>query len=155
MDTPLIWSYGSISKLCLSQNVGQIWYLRMNNVKSKVHNQPVQMCNLNWVFGFHPCYLVQFARQSFCLYKGLMLSMLGKNSTDNIMKYFASFCWKIGFDNSCKLSPNRIWHFMHSVSYWDNLHEMSNPLLWGKIRTNITSLSSAEFVYSMLLNWKL
>ena len=27
---------------------------------------------------------------------------------------------------------NRIWHFMQIVSWGDNLHEMSNPVLWEK-----------------------
>ena len=36
------------------------------------------------------------------LFNGLMLSMLGKNSADNISKYFSV---KIGFGISCKLSP--------------------------------------------------
>ena len=29
---------------------------------------------------------------------------------------------------------NRIWHFMQTVSIGDNLHEMSNPVSWEKIR---------------------
>ena len=32
---------------------------------------------------------------------------------------------------------------MQIVSYGDNLHEMSNPIFWKKIR-NIINLSSAE-----------
>ena len=37
------------------------------------------------------------------------------------------------------------------VSLGDNLHEMSNPSFWKKIRKNTISLSSAEFVHSVLL----
>ena len=35
----------------------------------------------------------------------LMLSTLGKNSADNILKYPSYFSQKTGFDFSCKLSP--------------------------------------------------
>ena len=40
---------------------------------------------------------------------------------------------------------------MQTVSEGDNLHVMSNLIYWiKKIRKNIVSLSSAEFVLSML-----
>ena len=44
--------------------------------------------------------------------------------------------WRlIGYINS----ENRIWHFMQIVStIGDNLHEMSNPVFWKKIRKNIS-----------------
>ena len=64
-----------------------------------------------------------------------MLSMLGKKSADDIMNWFYSYVFqKIGFDIICKLSPQ------------ENLHEMSDPIFWGKKnKKNIISLSSAEF----------
>ena len=39
---------------------------------------------------------------------------------------------------------NRFGHFMQNVSNRGNLHEMSNPVFWQKIRKNI-NLSSTEF----------
>ena len=47
----------------------------------------------------------------------LTLCMLGINSADDILKYFFLF-----------FRENRIWHFIHSVSYRINLHELSNPI---------------------------
>ena len=37
------------------------------------------------------------------------------------------------FDDSFLVFPgNRIWHLMQTVSSWDNVHEMSNPVSWEK-----------------------
>ena len=46
--------------------------------------------------------------------------MLGKNSADNIMKYFPYFSQKISFNKSCKLSPG------------DNLHEFVKDYFLGE-----------------------
>ena len=54
----------------------------------------------------------------------LMLSMLGKISADDTLKYFSLF--------SFFSSENRIWHFMQSVSIGDNFHEMLAPVFWEK-----------------------
>ena len=48
---------------------------------------------------------------------------------------------KPGFAISCKLSP---------TDYGDNLHDMSKPSFWGKIKNTIIRLSSAEFVRKMV-----
>ena len=34
-------------------------------------------------------------------------------------------------------SENRIWHFIQIVTLGDNLHNMSNPILWEKLEKNI------------------
>ena len=47
--------------------------------------------------------------------------MLGKNSADDILKYFFLF-----------FLENRIWHFMQIVSQGDNLHEVSDPIFLEK-----------------------
>ena len=60
-----------------------------------------------------------------------MLNMLGKNSADDNLKYFACFSKKIGFDISCKLSPQ------------ETICMKYQSLFSGKI---IISLSSAVFV---------
>ena len=39
---------------------------------------------------------------------------------------------------------------MHIVSNGDNLHEMSNPIFWGKKYENITNLSSAELAQKVV-----
>ena len=39
---------------------------------------------------------------------------------------------------------------MQIVSNGDNLHEMSNPVFWKKIRKNIISLLSAELVKGVI-----
>ena len=42
------------------------------------------------------------------------------------------------FDDTFLVFPaNRIWHFMQSVSSWDNVHEMSNPVTWEKNKKTI------------------
>ena len=38
---------------------------------------------------------------------------------------------------------------MHIVSLGDNLHEMSNPILWENKKKNI-NMSSAEFAHSVV-----
>ena len=48
---------------------------------------------------------------------------------------------KPGFDISCKLSP---------TDHGDNLHDMSKPSFWGKIKNYIIRLSSAEFARKMV-----
>ena len=48
-----------------------------------------------------------------------MLSMLGKNSADDILNLFPP--------------GNKVWHFVQIVPSGDNLHKMSNIFLW-KIR---------------------
>ena len=58
---------------------------------------------------------------------GLTLSTLGKIFSRRHFEIFFLF-----------FSENRIWHFMQIVSLGDNLHEMSNPVFWEKIR-KITS----------------
>ena len=50
--------------------------------------------------------------------------MLGKNFTDNILKYFSYFSEKISFGILCKLSPG------------DNLHEMSKLIFREKLKKN-------------------
>ena len=74
------------------------------------------------------------------------LSLFGKNSADDILKYVSFFSQKTGFGISCKLSPdfffffffffffweNRHGPFMQIVSLGDNLHELSKPVFRGK-----------------------
>ena len=55
----------------------------------------------------------------------LSLSMLGKNFSRRHFEIF--FPPKIGFGIACKLSPKG-----------DNLHEMPNPIFWGKIREMVS-----------------
>ena len=43
---------------------------------------------------------------------------------------------------------NRIWHFMQIVSWGDNLHEMSNPVFWGKKDKYFKLLSAENFTQS-------
>ena len=55
------------------------------------------------------------------MFKYLTFTTLWANSADNKLEFVFLF------------SPeNRIWHFMQIVSNGDNLHEMSNPVLWEK-----------------------
>ena len=57
----------------------------------------------------------------------LTLEILGKNSADDILKYFILFfSQKIGFDILCKLSP-----------LGDNLHGMSKSIFWKKKKKKI------------------
>ena len=63
--------------------------------------------------------------------------MLGKNSADNILKYFFLFL------------ENRIWHFMQIVSLGDSLHKYQ-ILFSTKNKKNINSLSPAESAHSLV-----
>ena len=47
------------------------------------------------------------------------------------------------------LKKNRVCHFMQIISIRDNLLEISNPVFWGKIKTNFIELASAEFALRM------
>ena len=60
-----------------------------------------------------------------------MLSMLGKKSAVNILKYFSEFSLKTGFDN---------------------VHEMSNPAFARKNKKTITNVSSAENAHRVVNN---
>ena len=40
---------------------------------------------------------------------------------------------------------------MQIVSLGDNLHEISKPIFWEKLRKNIINLYSAEFAQNMLV----
>ena len=39
---------------------------------------------------------------------------------------------------------NGIWHFMQTVSQGDSLHEMSNPVFWGKQKINLLPAESCK-----------
>ena len=43
------------------------------------------------------------------------------------------------------ISESRFWHFMQTVG--DSLHEISKSTVWGKIKKNITSLSSTQLTH--------
>ena len=59
------------------------------------------------------------------------MDKFSKQQTNDIFSYFSQ---KTGFDISCKLSPNG-----------DNLHEISNPVFWGKKEKKyIINLSTVE-----------
>ena len=60
----------------------------------------------------------------------LMLSTLGKIFSRQHFEIFFLF-----------FSENRIRHFLQIVSNGDNLHAMSLPVFWGKIRKNITQFA--------------
>ena len=61
-----------------------------------------------------------------------MLCTLGKNSADNILKYFSYFYQKTGFDISCKLSPV------------ETICMKCQSLFSEKDKKNVINLSSAE-----------
>ena len=66
------------------------------------------------------------------------LALWVKISADDIMKYVVLiFPRKQILKISCKLS-----HM--------DLHEMPNPVFWGKIRENATNVSSAELAQSVV-----
>ena len=54
-------------------------------------------------------------------FPSLMLSMLGKNSAEDIFKYFFLI-----------IPEKRIWHFRQIISIGDNLPEMLNPYFSSK-----------------------
>ena len=69
-----------------------------------------------------------------------MLSMLGNNSADHILKYFFfSF-----------FSENRVWHFMQIVSCTDNLHENIKHCFLEKKKKPSINLLSAECAQRVL-----
>ena len=78
---------------------------------------------------------------AYLMHLHLRIIMLGKNSTDNILKYFILF-----------FPESKIWCFMQSVFLGNNLHEMSNPIFWKKKEKNISNLLSAEFAHYMLMS---
>ena len=55
-------------------------------------------------------------------YQHLNFTTLWATSADDKLIFFLFF------------PENRIWHFMQIVSTGDNLHGMSNPVFWGKIK---------------------
>ena len=63
---------------------------------------------------------------------GQRLALWVKSSAENIVKYFSYFSLKSGFG------------IKQIVSNGDNVHDMLNHVFWGKIKKNITKLSSAE-----------
>ena len=64
----------------------------------------------------------------------LTISMLGKKSVDNILKYFYYFAQKLQFVISCKLSSKEI-----------IFHELSNTILWEKIITKTCLFKYRKF----------
>ena len=47
------------------------------------------------------------------------------------------------------LSPeNRIWHFMHIISFGDYLYEMSKPVFWEKEEKYFKMSSAENFIQS-------
>ena len=62
-------------------------------------------------------------------------------NTSTLGKIFSSRYFEIFF---LFFPENRVWHFMQVVSIGDNLHEMSQPVIWEN-KKNVISLSSAEF----------
>ena len=71
-----------------------------------------------------------------------MLTMLGKISSKQHIEVFFLFSQKTGFDIPCKLSLLET-ICMQIVSIGDNMHGMSNPVLWEN-KKNIIILLSVE-----------
>ena len=65
-----------------------------------------------------------------------------KVSAENILNYFFLF-----------FPENRFGHFVQIVSLLtgDNLHEMSKPIFWKKIRKNIIGVSSAKLAQGVVV----
>ena len=69
----------------------------------------------------------------------LTFIILLANSADNKSMIFYLFFQK----------KNRIWHFMQIVSIGDNLHEMPNPVFWGKKKKK-----KKKKIFQYVIYWK-
>ena len=50
----------------------------------------------------------------------------------NVSDFPQNTCKMCPLETVCMKSENMIWHFMQNVSTGDSLHEMLNPIFWGK-----------------------
>ena len=66
-------------------------------------------------------FCIFFLENTSCHFMQIALTRLWADSADNILMIFFLF-----------FLENRIRHFMQIVSFGDNLHEVSNLILWEK-----------------------
>ena len=111
-----------LCKQCRSRSVG-FWRSQLIWICTVCHSECEIMSTIwikksDWLKIWKGCGILIYSAG-----QGFMLNMLGKIfSIWHIEIFFIFF------------PENRFWHFMHIVSNGDNLHEISNPVFWGKIR---------------------
>ena len=78
--------------------------------------------------------------------EGLMLNLLGKKLSR----------WNLGLI-SIFPPENRLWYYIQTISFGNNLHEKSRPVFWGEIisRSTICRLRNLHREWSMLQSSKM